>query len=78
MSQLERRSWSGPDGTRYRVEITEQTITEGQRLRRIRRIEFTSLHDGSMGATVVPNYLSLELLGSLEMEELWREAMGRK
>ena len=78
MSELERRSWSAPDGTRFRVSLTEQTITEGLGLRRIRRIEFTSLDGATVGTTVVPGYLSLDLLGSLEMEELWRQAVGRK
>lgn len=77
MTELERRTWTAPDGARYRVTVTEQSITEGHRLRRIRRMEFASADGSRIGSTVVPGYLSLDLLGSLEMEELWREAMGR-
>lgn len=78
MTEMERRSWTAPDGTRFRVSIAEQLVTEGQRLRRIRRIEFASVDGTQIGSTVVPGYLRLDLLGSLEMEELWREAMGRR
>jgi len=78
LNELERRSWTAPDGVRYRISLTEQSVTEGMRLRRIRRIQFESVDGARIGSTVVPGYLSLDLLSSIEMEDLWRDAMGRR
>ena len=70
------RTWSAPDGTRYRVEITEQTVSDGGTLRLVRRIEFATLDGSRVGATIFSGFLSLGLLNSVELERLWREAMG--
>jgi hypothetical protein len=77
MAETERRSWTAPDGTRYRVTVVERIVSDGAFTRGVRRIEFATPEGEVMGDAPVAGYFSLDLADSTELERLWRWATGR-
>lgn len=76
MQQVERQSWTAPDGTDFLVSVHEVTVDAGRLVRRMRRVEFESMDGRTVGSTAFPRYLTLHLMTSSELESLWEHAVG--